>query len=148
MRTRVLGSVVMAAACVHAAAQQPSTLRDLLAEADKNNSEILAEQRQWKASTHVRPQVTSLTPTEFTLQAFSVGNPLPGAGLSNNAFAYIGIGASQQFPYPGKLRLKGATADRAADEQLAQINVVRTKVAEQIKTDYVRLAYLQERLPC
>ncbi len=146
MRTGVLRSVVLAAACVHAVAQQPSTLRDLLAEADKNNSEILAAQGEWKASTHIRPQVSSLPPTEFTLQSFSVGSPRPGAGLSNSNFAYIGIGASQQFPYPGKLRLKGLAADRAADEELAQVEVVRAKVDEQIKTDYVRLAYLQETL--
>jgi hypothetical protein len=106
MRTRVLVTAVIAVACVHAVAQQPSTLRDLLAEADKNNCEILAAQREWKASTHVRAQVTALPPTEFTLQDFSVGSPRPGAGLSNSNFAYVGIGASQQIPYPGKLRLR------------------------------------------
>lgn len=146
MRTRVLGYVVVAAACVHAGAQQPTSLRDLLAEADKNNSEIQAAQREWKASTYVRPQIASLPPTEFTLQEFGVGSPRPGAGLSNSNFAYVGIGASQQFPYPGKLRLKGAVADRGADEELAQVNVVRAKVDEQIRMDYIRLAYLQQTL--
>jgi outer membrane protein TolC len=127
-------------------AQQRSTLRDLLAEADKNNPEILAAQKEWKASTYVRPQVSSLPAPEFTLQDFSVGSPRPGAGLSHSNFAYVGIGASQELPYPGKLRLKGAVADRAADEEFAQIKVVRSRVAEQIKTDYLRLAYLQETL--
>jgi outer membrane protein, heavy metal efflux system len=145
MRTRVLVPVVFSA-CLHALAQQPTSLRDLLAEADKNNSEILAAQKKWKASTYVRPQVSSLPPTEFTLQDFSVGSPRPGAGLSNNNFAYVGIGASQQIPYPGKLRLKGAAADRAADEELARADLVRARVEEQIKTEYIRLAYLQQTL--
>jgi outer membrane protein TolC len=137
---------VFVAACVHAVAQQTTSLRDLLTEADKSNSEIQAAQREWKASTYVRPQVVSLPQTEFTLQEFSVGSPRPGAGLSNSNFAYIGIGASQQIPFPGKLRLKGAVADRAADAELARVDVVRAKIDEQIKTDYIRLAYLQQTL--
>lgn len=146
MRTCALAAGALAVTSVHALAQQRSTLRDLLAEADKNNPEILVAQREWKASTYVRPQVSSLPAPQFTLQDFSVGSPRPGAGLSNSNFAYAGIGASQEFPYPGKLGLKAAVADRAADEQFARIKVIRSKVAEQIKTDYLRLAYLQETL--
>jgi outer membrane protein, heavy metal efflux system len=146
MRTHVLAAVALAVATMPARAQQRSALRDLLGEGNKNNAEILAAQKEWEAATYVRPQVSVFPLPQFSLQSFSVGSPRPGAGLSNSNFAYVGIGASQELPYPGKLRLKGAAADRAADEELAQINVVRSKVAEQIKTDYLRLAYLQETL--
>ncbi len=77
------------------------------------------------------------------MQQFSVGSPKPFAGFSNSDFAYIGLGASQELPYPGKLRLKGDVANREADTQQAQADVVRTSVAEQVKLIYLRLSYLE-----
>lgn len=145
MRTRVLTCAVFAVAALRAAAQT-TALRDLLAEADKNNPEIHAAEKGWKASTYSRAQVSSLPPTQFTLQELSIGSPRPGAGLSNNNFAYIGLGASQEFPYPGKLRLKGVAAIAAANEQLAEVDVIRSRIAEEVKTAYLRLAYLQQTL--
>jgi cobalt-zinc-cadmium efflux system outer membrane protein len=145
MRTRVLVGVIFALAGLRAVAQT-TPLRDLLAEADKNNAEIQAATKDWKASTYSRAQVSSLPATQFSLQELSVGSPRPGAGLSNNNFAYVGIGASQEFPYPGKLRLKGLAADAAADEQFAEVDVVRSRIGEQVKAAYLRLAYLQQTL--
>jgi outer membrane protein TolC len=127
-------------------AQQASSLRDLLAEAAKNNPEILAAEREWRATTFLHDEISSRPDLQLTLQSFSVGSPLPGDGLSNNDFAYIGIGATQELPYPGKLQRKAAIADRAADEQLAQVRVASSKVAEQVKTAYIRLAYLQQTM--
>jgi outer membrane protein TolC len=75
-----------------------------------------------------------------------VGSPKPFAGFTTSNFAYIGIGSSQELPYPGKLRLKGEAADRAAEAQQAQIAVIQASIADQIKTAYLRLAYLQQTL--
>jgi outer membrane protein TolC len=111
-----------------------------------NNLEILAAQKQWRAATYVHAQVDVLPDPHITFQAFSVGSPRFGAGLSNSNFAYIGMGVSQDIPYPGKLRLKAAVADAAADTQLAQVGVVRSRVEEQIKLSYLQLAYLQHTL--
>lgn len=127
-------------------AQNATPLSDLLAEAVRANPDILAAQHAWRAATHVRQQVTTLPNPQFTLQEFSVGSPKPFAGFNTSNFAYIGIGASQELPYPGKLRLKGEAADRAADAQNAQIAVVQASIADQIKAAYLRLAYLQQTL--
>lgn len=143
MKIGILIPALLVLVSLRATAQQFTPLRTLLAEADKNNLAILAAQKQWRAATYVRPQVGSLPDPSITLQAFSVGSPRPGAGLSNSNFAYIGIGASQDIPYPGKLRLKATVADAAANAQLAQVDVVRSRVEEQIKLSYLRLAYLQ-----
>lgn len=145
MRTRILVCAAVALAGLRAAGQT-TALRDLLAEANKNNPEIQAAQKEWKASTYSREQVSSLPPTQFTLQELSVGSPRPGAGLSNNNFAYAGAGASQEFPYPGKLRLKGVVAMAATNQQFAEVDLVRSRIAEQVKTAYLRLAYLQQTL--
>ncbi len=127
-------------------AQNPTPLSVLLAEAAKDNPDILAADHNWRAATQMRRQVTTPPNPQFTLQQFSVGSPRPFAGFSNSNFAYIGIGASQELPYPGKLRLKGELADRAAEVQKSQISVMQATIADQIKSAYLRLAYLQQTM--
>src|SRR5580698_4786257 len=92
------------------------------------------------------PQVTTLPDPKFTYQQFSVGSPKPFAGYTNSDFAYIGIGASQELPYPGKLRLRGQVADRDADTKDAEIDVTKVGIADAVKADYLELAYLQQTL--
>ena len=121
-------------------------LAALLAEAAGANPQIAAANDVWKASTHVARQVSTLPDPQFTFQSFSVGSPKPGAGFSNSNFAYLGFGASQALPYPGKLRLKGEVASRKADTAEAQVGAISADVAEQIKLLYLRLAYLQQTL--
>jgi outer membrane protein TolC len=125
---------------------KPTPLAQLIAEAEANNTQISAADHSRKAATHVAQQVTTLPDPQFTVQQFSVGSPKPFAGFSNSDFAYIGFGASQDLPYPGKLKLKGEVANREADTQQAQEDVVRASVTEQVKLAYLRLAYLEATL--
>ena len=90
-------------------------LSELLAEAEKNNPQIEAARHGWAAAKQVPTQVSTLPDPQFTLQHLSVGSPRPFAGYTNSDFAYIGVGVSQDIPYPGKLRLKGEIAKREAD---------------------------------
>jgi outer membrane protein, heavy metal efflux system len=124
----------------------PTPLATLLAEAQSNNSQIDAADHAWKAATHVADQVKTLLDPQFTVQSFSVGSPKPFAGFSNSDFAYIGFGASQDLPFAGKLRLKGDVANRNADMQQAQTDLLRVSVTDQIKIIYLRLAYLDATL--
>ncbi len=125
---------------------KPTPLVQLIAEAEANNTQIAAADHSWKAASHVAEQVTTLPDPQFTVQTFSVGSPKPFAGFSNSDFAYIGFGASQDLPFPGKLKLKGEVANRDADTQQAQVDVVRASVTEQVKLVYLRLAYLEVTL--
>ena len=112
----------------------PATpLKTLLAEAEAQNSQIASADLGWKASTYVARQATSLPDPQFSVQTLSVGSPVPFAGFSNSDFAYIGFGASQDLPYPGKRKLKGDVADREAQTQKSNALVVRSSVAEQVK---------------
>jgi len=124
----------------------PTPLATLISEAQLSNTQISAADHAWKASTHVAQQVTALPDPQFTIQSFSVGSPKPFAGFSNSDFAYIGFGASQELPYAGKLRLKGEVANREADMQQAQADLLRTSITEQVKLLYLRLAYLDATL--
>ena len=124
----------------------PTRLRELLEEAQKRNAQLMAAEYAWRAAGHVAQQVTTLPDPQFTVQQFSVGSPKPFAGFTNSDFAYIGVGASQELPYPGKLRLKGQVATREAGAQQAQSAELRASILEQVKIAYFHLAYLQQTL--
>lgn len=134
------------ACALPACAQTSSPLAQLLTEALQNNPDLRSAAHAWQAATHVRAQAAALPDPQFTVQEFSVGSPKPFAGFTTSNFAYIGIGASQELPFPGKRALKGKAAEAAADTRHAEIGVLQASIAEQIKTAYFRLAYLQQTL--
>lgn len=127
-------------------ASTPTPLSQLLAEAGVNNPQISAADHGARATRLMAPQVTTLPDPKFTYQQFNVGSPKPFAGYTNSDFAYVGIGASQELPYPGKLRLRGEVAERDADTMQAEVDVTRTSIAGAVKADYLQLAYLQQTL--
>lgn len=125
----------------------PTALAQLLAEGQANNPEISAADHAWKAAKQAVPQATALPDPKLTVQQFSVGSPKPFAGYTNSNFAYIGVGVSQELPFPGKLRLRGEAAAGEAESVYAQVAVKQATVADAIKADYIQLAYLQQTLP-
>jgi outer membrane protein, heavy metal efflux system len=128
------------------AASTPTPLSQLLAEAGANNPQISAANYSVRAARQRAPQVTTLPDPKFTYQQLSVGSPKPFAGYTNSDFAYIGVGASQELPYPGKLRARGTVAERDADTKQAEVEVTKTSIADSVKADYLQLAYLQQTL--
>src|SRR5712671_598692 len=128
----------------HAGAVTP--LSELLVEAAKNNPQIEAARQGWQAAKQVPTQVSTLPDPQFNLQHVSVGSPRPFAGYTNSDFAYLGLGVSQDIPYPGKLRLKGEIAKREADVSQQQIESVRRALLAEVKGTYFQLAYLSKSL--
>lgn len=124
----------------------PTPLSDLLAEAKANNPRISAADHGWQAAKQVPRQLTTLPDPTFTYQQLSVGSPKPFAGYTNSDFAYIGIGASQDLPYPEKLHLRGEVAERAASVKESELDATREDIADSVKADYLQLAYLQMTL--
>src|SRR5438874_4738857 len=127
-------------------AGMPTSLRELIQEAEEKNPQIAASFHTWQASRNVPKQASALPETQFSVQQFSVGSPRPFAGYSNSDFAYIGFGASQDIPYPGKRELRAHIAEREADSMEAQADSVRSTVVGNLKMVYFRLAYIQQTL--
>src|SRR5579872_5601038 len=121
-------------------------LADLLREAEQNNPQIQTAWQSWQAAKQVPSQVSTLPDPEFQVQQFSVGSPRPFAGYTNSDFAYIGLGVSQNLPYPGKLRLRGEIARSGADVSEQQYHSVRRAVLAELKAVYFQLAYLSKTL--
>ena len=123
-----------------------SRLPDLVKEAEQNNPEVAAAIHGWQAATHVPKQASALPETEVSVQQFAVGSPRPFAGYSNSNFAYIGLGASQELPWPGKRGLRGKAAEFGANSAREDVEAVRRRVIETLKVTYVHLAYIQQTL--
>jgi outer membrane protein TolC len=124
--------------------QGPSVpLAALVEEARQKNPEIQAATHGAQAAGHAARQAGALPDTQFMLQHLSVGSPRLFAGYTNSDFAYIGLGASQEFPWPGKRALRMQVADAQADAMLTQSGAVSRMVIEQVKIAYFKLAYLQ-----
>jgi outer membrane protein, heavy metal efflux system len=142
----VLGSPTFAQepALTHAGVVTPLSV--LLEEAEKNNPQIEAARQSWQAANQVPTQVSTLPDPQFNVQQVNVGSPRPFAGYTNSDFAYVGLGVSQDFPYPGKLRLKGEIAKRDADVVQQQYESARRAVLAGVKSAYFQLAYLSKTL--
>jgi len=121
-----------------------TSLHELMQEAEQKNPQIATSFHAWQASRNIPKQVSALPETQLSVQQFSVGSPRPFAGYSNSDFAYIGFGASQDIPYPGKRQLRADAARHEADSMEAQTDSVRRTVVGSLKMVYFRLAYIQQ----
>jgi cobalt-zinc-cadmium efflux system outer membrane protein len=130
----------------HAEPGTVTSLQDLLTEAEQNNQQIQAARQGWQATKQIPSQVSTLPDPQFNAQQVNVGSPRPFAGYTNSDFAYIGLGVSQDFPYPGKLRLRGEIAKRDADVVQQQYESVRRSILAGVKSAYFQLAYLSKTL--
>jgi outer membrane protein TolC len=147
----VLALLIYASGASTAAAQQgdargePAKLADLVAEADRNNAQIQVARREWESMQQVPTQLTTLPDPQVALQQLNVGSPRPFAGFTNSDFAYIGLGVSQDFPYPGKLRLRGELAKKDADVAKERVAAVRLAILSRLQTAYFRIAFLAKQ---
>jgi cobalt-zinc-cadmium efflux system outer membrane protein len=121
--------------------QDPPRLKKLIDEAMARNPRIIAARLHWQAQARVPIQAATLPDPQLTFQPFSVGSPLPGAGLQTSDFAYNGFGFSQTIPYPGKLRLSSKIAQDDAQYAAAEAGQVRREVRERIRELYFELFY-------
>lgn len=128
-----------------ASTSEPAKLSDLLTEAERNNPQILAARHGWEAAKQVPREVSSLPDPQAMIQQFSVGSPRPFAGYTNSDFAYVGLGFSQDLPFPGKLHLQGEIAEKEAEVEQQRYESVRREVLSEIKQAYFQLAYLTEK---
>jgi outer membrane protein TolC len=124
----------------------PARLADLLAEAERNNPQIQAAQQMWRAAQQVPSQVSTLPDPEVMVEQVSVGSPRPFSGYSNSEMADVGLGFSQDIPYPGKLRLRGQIAQKEAQVRQQMYESVRRAVLVEVKADYFELGYLATKL--
>ena len=125
-----------------AGAQEKSlALPDLIDQAQRRNPEILAAQKRYEAARQRPSQESSLPDPTLSLGYASNGNPLPGAGLGKEPTSNIGFSFTQEFPYPGKLRLRGEIRSKEADAEREQYRMVERSVISRLSQAYYRLQH-------
>jgi len=124
---------------VFAATAFAQGLKDLKAEALRNNPEILAAQKRYEATRQRPRQESSLPDPTLSLGYNSNGYPWPGAGLGTQPTSNIGFSVTQEFPYPGKLRLRGQISAKEADADLEQYRAVERDVLLRLAQAFHRL---------
>ena len=141
-----LRSVALLLASISAApSQQPFlSLGAVVTEALRSNPEILAAQKRVEAARQRPAQERSLPDPMFSLGYQSNGAPWPGAGLGREPTSNIGLAISQQFPYPGKARLRGQIAAKEAEAEFQEYQTVRLNVIGRAKQAFYRLHHTYE----
>ncbi len=159
--TALIGCAVLVTACRFVFAAEPSStdvqaaaisrdnqsrLEALVDEALSHSPLIVAARRHWEAATRMPIQEATLPDPQVAFQNMAVGNAIPGNDLQTNNFAYFGYGVSQDIPFPTKLRLKAAVAEKEAISTRAAYEAQVRAVLEQVQETYFNLFYLTNSL--
>ena len=112
------------------------TLQQLIDEALRSNSAIKAMQLKSEEYQSRIPQATSLPDPMLTLQSRSMGNPVPFVTLGNSELDSFGFMASQDIPYPGKLKLKGEAVKLEVLSAQQDIESAKWEIIAKVKSFY------------
>jgi outer membrane protein TolC len=66
--------------------------------------------------------------------------------MSGDASSYRGVTVSEQFPYPGKLKLQGQIASKEAEAARADYESVRRRVTAEVKAAYYDYFYFEKAI--
>jgi outer membrane protein, heavy metal efflux system len=115
------------------------SLPSLVAEALRNNREILAAQKRYEAARQRPAQAASLPDPTLSLGYTANGGPWPVAGIGSAATSNAGLMVSQEMPFPGKRKLRGEIAQSEAGAAFEQYRAVRLNVISRIEQSWHQL---------
>ena len=124
---------------------ETSKLADLLVEAENNNPQLRVVKQELQSMQQMPTQVSTLPDPQVALQQVNVGSPRPFAGFTNSDFAYIGLGVSQDFPYPGKLRLRRELASKDAEVAEQKVEAMLRAILSDLKVAFFRISFLTKQ---
>jgi cobalt-zinc-cadmium efflux system outer membrane protein len=127
-----------------AAEKKTVSVEELVAEALRSNPEIQAAEHRVAAFRARVPQAKTLPDPTVTIGW--LGEPLPFDVRDNFPPSFRGFTASQQFPFPGKLKLRGRIADRESEAAWWDYEAARRHVAAQVKIAYYEYSYFHKAL--
>ncbi len=133
-----LGLLALAAASLQA---QSLSLEELIQEALTRSPEVIAAQKRYEAA-RLRPsQASSLPETMFSAGWNSNGRPWPGAALGVEPTSNVGFMLTQEFPAPGKRKLRGAVAESEASAEFEAYQSVQLSLVARVKQAWHKLGY-------
>lgn len=114
---------------------QPTlVLPDLIPEALARNPELVAARKQWEAATNRIVQARSLDDPTLSVHLWNFPQTFNVTRADNSIF-----GLSQNFPFPGKLALKGEIARRSAEMTEQALRAKERELVARLKQAYYEL---------
>jgi outer membrane protein TolC len=115
-------------------AAQVLLLDDVIREALEKNPEAQSALHIINALRLRVPQVKALP--DPMVSVGWVGNLAPFSVMRGDNSSYRGLAVSEQFPSPGKLKLRGEIASKEADAAQADYEAIRRRVSTEVKAAY------------
>jgi len=119
--------------------QSKLRLDDVIEEALEKNPEAQSALHSVKAMQRRIPQVESL-PDPMASVGWA-GNLTPFSIMQGDSSSYRGVTLSEQFPYPGKLKLRGQIASKEADAAQTDYDAIRRRITVEVQTAYYNYFY-------
>lgn len=129
--------LVGTAAAQEAAREEPVKMADLVAEALRKHPAIQADLRMIEAKRARVPQARALP--DPTVGAGWLGNIAPFDVQNGDPSSYRAITATEEFPYPGKRKLRGQIAQKEADAEEWTLEATRRRIQAEVKQAYYEL---------
>jgi outer membrane protein TolC len=120
-------------------AAQALRLDDVIREALEKNPEAQSALHAIHALERRVPQARAL-PDPMVSVGWA-GNLTPFSVMRGDDSSYRGLSVSEQFPYPGKLKLRDAVASKEAEAAQADYEAIRRRVSVEVKTAYYDYFY-------
>jgi outer membrane protein, heavy metal efflux system len=127
-----------------APAQQFLMLDDVIREALEKNPEAQSAQHTISALQRRVPQEKAL-PDPMVSVGWA-GNLAPFSVMRGDNSSYRGVTVSEQFPYPGKLKLRGEIASKDADAAQANYEAIRRSVTTEVRAAYFDYFYFDRAI--
>lgn len=142
----VQGAVLISQASV---AKQPDAqpallLEDILQETLSKNPEAQSALHAVNALKRRVPQAKAL-PDPVASVGWA-GNLAPFSIMQGDSSSYRGVTLSEQFPFPGKLKLRGQIASKEADAAQADYDAIRRRITVEVKTAYYNYFYFDRAI--
>jgi outer membrane protein TolC len=119
-------------------------LDELVQEALDKNLEVQSAMHTASALAHRVPQVKTL-PDPMVSVGWA-GNIVPFSVQQGDPSSYRGVTVSEQFPYPGKLKLRGEMAGKEAEAAQADLEGAKRRVAVEVKGAYYDYFYFDKAI--
>ena len=119
-------------------------LEDAIEEAQSKNPEAQSALHAMKALERRVPQVKAL-PDPMVSVGWA-GNLAPFSVMQGDSSSYRGLTVSEQFPYPGKLKLRGQMASKEVDAAQADYEAALRRVAVEVRVAYFNYFYFDKAI--
>jgi len=124
--------------------QQVLSLEDVIREALEKSPEAQSALHAVRALERRVPQARSM-PDPMASVGWA-GNIAPFSVMQGDDSSYRGLTVSEQFPYPGKLKLRGQIASKEADAAQADYEAVRRRIGAEVKAAYYDYFYFDRAI--